>query len=500
MSFNNGLIDPFGLPDCEKERTKYGEQYEDIFFDEAPFNKPALEQFSYLIVGRKGAGKTALSAFLSFQKTIPNCRYVELDVFQIYKNIFHRASSWIDQRRQLVIPELAVAWDLLVWSYIIDAMGDEVQHVDRNAESRSFSPSSIFERLAQIIVSNDREKVSADLEKIKADASLEDAKAEVCRRCVRRPMIVAIDTLEQYDINDSLLMFAQAALIEFAANFNASYSDRGLHLKVFVPGEVFPYLYQRIVLNPAKSINHPVFLLWRARDLLRLICWRLFKRLEAAHYEFSRPQLHIDWENYRDVLGNMWTPFFGKQVENSKGFMEESFPYVLRHTQMRPRQLIYLCNTIANRSLRGNRFPQAMVQDVKEGVREGEDTLAKDILNSYSSVYENVDKIIPALKGAPMSFPGSELDRLAKRTRSQWPSGQYSLDEFRRLVAEIGVVGRVPLGNGSSQKISAEFEYSLSRHLNLAPEDQCVIHPMFYSHLSIDTRSSSIVMPFEGEQ
>jgi hypothetical protein len=500
MSFNKGLIDPFGLADCETELSKYGKRYEDIFFDEAPFNKPALEHFSYLIVGRKGAGKTALSTFLSFQRSIPDSSYVELDVREIYKKIFHRGASWIDQRRQLVIPELAVAWDLIVWSHIIEAMRGDVQHVDQDSIWQTLSPASIFDRLAQIILSNDRREVSVDLEHINRDARLEEAKAEICRRCARRPLIVAIDTLEQYDINDNLLMYAQAALIEFAARFNAAYCDRGLHLKVFVPGEIFPYLYQKTVLNPSKSIKHPVFLLWRARDLLRLICWRLFKRLETAGYEFSQPQLSINWDSYKDVLDQMWTPFFGRQIKNGMGNMEDSFPYVLRHTQMRPRQLIYLCNTIANRSLYSGRFPSAMAHDVRDGVKEGEDWLAQEILNSYSSVHENVDTIIKALDGAPMSFPGSELDRRAKRTRSHWPSGRYSLDDFRRLVAEIGVVGRVRHGSSDSRFISAEFEYSLPRHLNIAPEDKCVVHPMFYEYLNIQPQSSSIVMPLQGEE
>lgn len=497
---NNGrLLDPFGLADCETERTRYGERYEEIFFDEAPFNQPAIEPQSYLIIGRKGAGKTALSTFLSFQRTIPDARYVELDVHRIYREIFNRDAAWIGERRQLVIPELVVAWDLIVWSHIIEKVGEGTKNVDHDSWLARFSPAAIFERLAQIIVSSDPDQVSSDLREIRSSEQLDEAKAEICRRCARRPLIVAIDTLEQSDINDHLLMLAQAALIEFAAGFNANYSDRGIHLKVFLSGEIYPHLYQRVVLNPAKSIKHPVFLLWRTRDLLRLICWRLFKRLEAVGYEFSRAQLKIDWDNYGQVLENMWTPFFGKQIENRNGYWEDSFPYVLRHTQMRPRELIFLCNMIANRALRGGRFPKAMAGDVRDGVREGEDRLAQDILSSYSSVYENVDRIIRALEGAPMSFPGSELDRRAKRTRSQWPDGRYSLDEFRRLVAEIGVVGRVRRPGGDEHFLSAEFEYSLSRHLNLTPEDRCVIHPMFYEHLNVNTEGSSIVMPFQGE-
>src|SRR4051794_4382195 len=213
MSFNDDLVDPFGEADCETELSKYGKLYKEIFFDEAPFNKPAIKKFSYLIVGRKGSGKTALSIFLSFQKDIPDSRYVILDVRQIYDKIFRKEASWIDQRRQLAIPELTTAWDLIVWSHIIESIRDEIAP-DQRSQWYKLSPASIFEWLAQIIIGGDSDgrQVSTNLERINADTNIEGAKAVVCRICARRPLIVAIDTLEQYDVNDTLLMYAQAAL------------------------------------------------------------------------------------------------------------------------------------------------------------------------------------------------------------------------------------------------------------------------------------------------
>jgi hypothetical protein len=55
--------DPFGLADCESELEELHEEYQQLYFGNTPFNVSALNQRTYLIIGRRGAGKTALSHY-----------------------------------------------------------------------------------------------------------------------------------------------------------------------------------------------------------------------------------------------------------------------------------------------------------------------------------------------------------------------------------------------------------------------------------------------------
>src|SRR4029077_3552163 len=116
---------------------------------------------------------------------------------------------------------------------------------------------------------------------------------------------------------------------------------------------------------------------------------------------------------------------------------------VLRHTQMRPRQLILLCNAIAKRSKKERRFPSFAEEDIRIAVKDSENDLASEIINSFSSVYPHVSTIVDALMRMPMIFYGNELDKRAGQSASEWPQGTYSPARFRRLVAELGIVGRV---------------------------------------------------------
>ena len=289
-----------------------------------------------------------------------------------------------------------------------------------------------------------------------------------------------------------------AALIQFAAEFNRDYADYGIHLKAFVSGEFFPYLKEVVLQNPAKSVKNAVYLLWRPKDLRRLISWRFFRYLEKAELLKRESKANIDWEDDRDVTEKMWRPSFGHEIANARGFREHSFPYVLRHTQMRPRQLILMCNAIAKRALEGRRFPSFTDEDIRYGVKEIESDLASEIISSFEPVYPEVRLIVNALMNIPMLFKGSELDKRAKLTRAQWPQNAYSLANFRQLVTELGIVGRVQRRNDAGW-IDAEFDYSLKDRLVITDQDDCAVHPMFYGRFNVECDLPVRVMPFSAE-
>ncbi len=110
-----------------------------------------------------------------------------------------------------------------------------------------------------------------------------------------------------------------------------------------------------------------------------------------------------------------------------------------------------------------------------------------------------VADIITALTNAPVVFRGNYLDQVAKRTSSAWPHGTYSTAAFRRVVAELGIVGKVRAMNESSSIIAADFEYAMQDRLTLTSDDDCVIHPMFYSKLQVK-RNGWIVYPFPDHE
>ena len=503
---------PFGLADCESEVIELQDSYSKLYFDETPFNGAAIKPQTYLIVGRRGSGKTALSRYFSFQKEIRHPLYIDVDEPKEYRKVLSDIASRASEEREVAIPRLQKVWEYVIWCVIFQHTREQSKVIAEACDQSctvsgvSLLINSIIDRLLLALRSEgDDRAIDERIAQLVTDKSIDAARREVLKLAATRPVIVAFDTLEKYDVNSDPLMNAMAALVQCAADFNTHYSHRGVHLKVFMSGEVFPYLEEDVLQNPLKSIKDPVYLFWRPKDLLRLISWRFYHYLEENDKLLDRSKGVIDWVNHREVLDKMWTPYFGRYVTNARGLREHTFSYVLRHTQMRPRQLILLCNAIAQRSMEGGRFPGFSERDIVEAVKEAEKELAKEIINSFSEVYPKVGMIVDALMKIPMVFTGNELDKRARQTAAEWPLDPYSQPtysqaKFRRLVAELGIVGRVRRHNVEAGYIDADFEYSLRERLPITHRDECVIHPMFYSRFNVELNSPSRVMPFSTER
>jgi hypothetical protein len=498
--------EPFGQADCESELKVLKSDYSKLYFDETPFNSAAIDPETYLIIGRRGSGKTALSQYFSFQRVLEDPIYVDVDEPALYQQVLSDIAVHASEAREIAIPRLKKVWEYVIWCVIFEHTRSHSEVIasvcDASCPRGQASQfiNDVIGRLLLLFRESGEKLADAQIEKLLTEERLESARAEALQISLRQPIIIAIDTLEKYDINNGALMNAMAALIQFAAEFNLDFSDRGMHLKVFMSGEIFPYLKEEVLQNPSKSIKNPVYLLWRPKDLLRLISWRFFRYLESKGSLRDESKGRVDWEDHEEVMDKMWRPYFGQVMVNGRGFKERTFSYVLRHTQMRPRQLILLCNAIAKRSMRDRRFPIFSEEDLRMAVKDAETDLASEIINSFSSVYPQVSTILDALMKIPMIFNGNELDKRASQSASEWPPGTYSPARFRRLVAELGVVGRVRRRNDGGGYVDADFEYSLRERLPITHRDECVIHPMFYSRFNVEPVIKARIMPFSTER
>jgi hypothetical protein len=496
--------EPFGAPDCESEIKRLGgeDEYRKDYFSNTKFNNDSLDKDVFLIVGRRGAGKTALSHFFSFQNRIHNAITIDIDEPAVFQQYISKVAAHAAQSREVAIPRLVKVWEYIIWSIIFHQLQDEDPRIkaaciftDSEGGISHFISRLLKDFVKRTIKAD--ENLSDDLENIVSNTSIKEAKKVVLELAKTRPIIIAFDTLENYSLQDESMMRSIAALIQFASGFTHNPIYANIHLKLFIMAEIFPYLKEEVVLNTLKFVKDEIYLHWKPKDLMRLVSWKFWRYLQSVGYLEDQ---HIDWDDHRSVMQAVWLPCFGQGLINGSGLGEMSFPYVLRHTQMRPRQLILLCNFIARASVQSGDFPKFSRDNLIEGISLGEERLAEEVFNSYQSVYPNAARIADALSGIPMMFPGSELDRRAKITASYWANGDYSLNNFRQFLAALGIVGRVRKISGNKKIIEADFEYALYGRLPLIPDDMCVIHPMFYRRLHVNTEQKLLVYPFPDHQ
>ena len=491
---------PFGEESCEHEKRVFRDKYSDYFFDYAPFIDDAMRRRTYLIVGRRGAGKTSLAQYFTFQAKIANLNGIDVDEPNIYQQAFQEIEKFSGISDDLAIERLLKVWEFIVWNQLFHHYQDDNFDI-KKAAARFGEHRSPVQYVQQLVrgaidkyVSNGGGVVVDNISELMDQATFKTAVSAVLKVAQKKPTLIAIDSQERYDHDDEALMQATAALVQFGSNFNQDYSYEGLHLKIFMSGEVFPHLSERWITNTTKFVRDEVYLHWRPKDLVRLVMWRLSKYLEERGELPNSFLGEVEWDSFSDVHNKLWVPYFGESLKNGRGLTEKTFPYILRHTQLRPRQLVRLCNKIAEASQKNGSFPQFLDDDIVTQINTAEVALATEVMNSYEKAYPRAAKILDALNGAPAIFKGAYLDKLAPRTAKHWPAGNYSPHAFRQLVAELGVVGR--LRRDSGRIIQADFEYAMDGRLVLAHDSICVVHPMFYRKLNINRERDTVIYPF----
>ena len=495
-------LQPFGAPDCESDLTVLGEDgYGEYYFYSTHFNQRSLDPKVYLIVGRRGSGKTALTRFFTFQNILRNVIEINIDEPLSFHEVMSKIAERESFNRDLQIPRLAKIWEYVVWSAIFHNLRSKDLRIETAC---AFDGEGGISKIIRLLLQSLLEKywgadenLSDEIDKLFHNISFQKAKDVVLEISKKNPLIVSLDTLEKYSIKDERLMTTTAALVEFASKFSRDYSSKNIYVKVLMMGEIFPYLTEEYISNPLKYVRNEIYLHWKPKDLMRMICWRFFQYLKANKLQKLRTG-DIDWERYRDVRDKIWRPYFGEYIINDNGIQERTFPYVLRHTQLRPRQLTVICNSIANRAADSGNFPNFSSSDIILGIKDAEESLADEVFNSYSYIYPNPARISDALSGISQIFQAKELDRRAPQTSSQWLD-EYSPYRFRQFVAELGIVGRVRQQGRNIDImgiVEADFEYAKKGRIPLSTDDLCAIHPMFYTKLNVNVKKKLCVYPF----
>lgn len=501
---NLNLNSPFGEVSCEAEKQTLGDRYSEYFFENTPFNEDSVLSDTYLIIGRRGCGKTSLAEHFNFQGQIPKARCIDVEEPRTYADVMQKVADLMKFPSEISIPKICEIWNFAIWNLIFDRYKHDNPRikaacvVESNEGSASQLIKTVLSGILTKYIMDTGSEVTDQLDSLINNNVFKSAQQATLELSKREPVIVAIDSMEHYSIDDQTAMWSIAGLVQCASEFNEKYSRAGIHIKLFLTDEIFPHLEANIITNTLKYIRSPLFLQWRPKDLERLICWRFYKFLSTMA---PKRLLHADikWDNYLEVHQKMWVPYFGKNISNRNKMQEHTFPYMLRHTQLRPRQLIIICNEISRRAQRNGSFPSFDSKVIREAIWESESSIATEVINSYSRIYPNIANIVLALSGLPMCFKGKELDRVAKRTAGYWKDVSYSPDVFRQIVTELGIVGRQRGGRDLKTGIlEADFEFAIKDRLFLNERDDCVIHPMFYRKLNIMPVANTCIYPFPG--
>ena len=464
-----------------------------------------------LIVGRKGAGKTA---FL---------RSVQLDErYKIVAEIkTHEAFLYVVQSIEQIagnlpfVESVAEIWDTVFWTAIFSELtktefdhNDETPIITKYLDGLGIKKRTTADTVIKEIINtiSERSKGSAMLTAAVIsklafnDVSFVEAKdaAERLLKNNKVRAVVLMDSMEDFPLEQHNVARALAGLLKTIGQFS---DNSGLaEIRFCVPAEMWHSFYE-LSSNPLKDFEHHVTIHWHAGELIRICANRL-----ATYLAIHEPQLYdflgIDSYNlnFRKDAILFFKGIMPDTITNGLGMNEDTIAYILRHTQLLPRQLFtYLVNIISKNSRSGGDISNIKEAAIKEGVFGSEVDISNEIFSAYYFLYPCLRKVcekcIPYLT---FEFSVGHLHQVFNR-HGKAISRHEDFDDFLRMLIEVGVVGRVI--NRTDRYIEGMFEYTVPHKLVVSTEDTLCLHPAFCQVFSAiyPEKGGRVVYPYGSD-
>jgi len=479
---------PFGIPATEFEPPRLHDTYLSDLGDRR--HDRALSPYHRVILGRRGSGKTALAEYLRLQTDRPYDAYAKFD-WSASRRIITDVEEMLSRQRAVLTEDVVQLWIIALWTVTMGKL-QELGHIDSAAvrkylsiaqpAAKTTAPQSVLDGLAARVRQHDGtllnwDRLNVVLEEASYATAVADTKAYLQ---TSQPVAIVIDFVDEPPVKSAPIFIATKGLL-MAANASGQQMHEKIHVKCFVPSEIWLYMAARM---EAVGKFLPFEMRWSKDDLLRLVCIRYNNLLSEYDFEQSvrpRPTTESPVEHVRQTI---WHRFFPARAEGPSGLLEDVETLIMRHTQLRPRQLIQICNAIADQS-EARRFNPDHVRD---GLRASVDGLATEVFASYSKIYPDVEDVLQRyLRNRPAIFDAQAIN---------------APDEFWDIAYELGVVGPVSGESKASGKGEAEFQQYRTANFDFGGgdaarwrpnRDPVAVHPMFHKRFGIREDADTMV-------
>ncbi len=448
-----------------------------------------------IIIGRKGSGKTSLLNSASFEAD--RSVIIPFDSGQT-ADVFTRIVEEVEQLSADTshVEQVSTLWTVLIWTVVFTKVpvlnldeaiakyldgfgltkleGSPYEIIDQQLNvMRTFPPAE--RPVAQKIRYTRVNGVSFSEAKERAIDLLTNT---------RQYVFVLMDSLENYVLHKLQNTLALAGLLRCIGSFTAERSP--CVFRCCIPAEKYHTLLG-LSENPLIDFQGGLLLHWDAGELVRLSAKRYAEYLRHYQEEFFSPDISLLDLNSRRGAFEFWKFILPKEVANRNRIMESPLAYILRHTQLLPRHVLFILTRILEKSLKldHGRFSNIDGKHVADGIFEAENEIRAQIMEAYKSTAplaaDACEQLLPELKTA---FTFDEFSNVVKRRRDALM--QLDRPEILQTLIEIGAVGRY-IGETDRYNI-AVFEYMVPHRLLVSQQDKFCVHPVFTDCYSVNSK------------
>lgn len=463
---------------------------------------------SDVLVGRRGSGKSSLLRSLPARRFLQ--REFSSDSGKEFRKKYHIPSKTLNQvppmvvevdtpshvteltehcnKQELVPPVelLANWWKKRIWWLV----GRELQK-DANWNN---IPSTIKSYV-------DNDDISAIInfpQDAERSLTSDQYVTELTKYCQRNNIrvVATFDNVENHRFDESSNAVLGGLIAATGKFIGAQHPC--LDVKLCLPAELFRHI-KKISFRPDKDLHTVQYLHWNAAELMHLAARRLRVYLELWNPE-EFDLISDERISDRPSLMEFWERYFPRSITNAVNVKERPMTYILRHTQLLPRQLISILNAVCKRCRNGAPFDKQFTDhEIIKGVEDTERINVEAISFMFRKLYPLIDSVFNAvLPRLSREFDYGRLQSVWNASAKKYMEemGMSDFIEFWQLMLSTGAIG-LKVESESTEKYSvARFAFNSKYDLSISDKDQLCVHPMFSRIYNVEhTPNSKLVLP-----
>jgi hypothetical protein len=508
----------------------FGEYDDDLYyllFDghsvrlyETPGQRPSI------IIGRRGSGK---STYLNYVAQKRNVIPIKIRIWDFLDVVEGKVKTIIDKQDRISAEQVGDIWKLVLLTVTCTAIKPHIEEEGLLAEYLKALPlkgifkssalsltKSLLGKIQKRYLDSDEEfDITTAINAISnMDTNLDDLEEAVSEtmKATQSTAVVMMDNPERYVPEDTTLdalamrsmdnsrQRTIAGLLNLLSRVNKG--KIGFQARLCMPSEQVFYMREcSDAIKKDFSVAH--LLQWTSGDLLSMAAHRYMIFL-STHEEYRdedsfEKMLAMKIYNREGALA-FWRFVLVGSVENDRGRTEEPLTYLVRHTQLLPRQLIDYLNAMISMAIDDGRsnLTHLDAQYVKKAVGNREWENAAEIVSSYTYCYpeakEMFGRVLPKLPLVVSAKDIKDKYYLSAGVKgllhefSSFPQVSVTKDRFLRFLIEVGCYGRIKSQSepspGNEGYIVAEYEYTIPGSLGVSDDDMLAMHPIFSGKIS----------------
>ena len=459
------------------------------YFVQSPSFQRVASWRKFVLLGNRGAGKTAIFKMMADRERKAHSVVIELSPedysYELLSATIKAESSggWAKQGAY------AAAWKYLLWLLAMKRLSNAESGLKRGASKRIYNYLrdhhagvetnpvgyliSYLKRLEKVKLGKlEAELKAKELHQLYKLEELEPLLADLNQIAGEKRVVMLVDELDRgWDGSEDAKAFV-AGLFQ-AATF-ISQRTPNIHVLISLRRELYqniPSLYE-----DAQKVRDVIEeLYWREEDLLEVI---------ARRVRFLDPALS------RLPSREIWNCIFARdENENS------SFEYVVARTSCRPRELIQFCNLIRDRAVeRGLKVPFDF-SAVTEAERLYSRERVEDISAENKFQYPSLLSVFETFRGSASLMTTDSLlyhllriieGELQVNEQAKW-CRDLGADQFLDVLWHVGFIRALISGSdvAASKNVHPITSCHEASSINLRNVAAFDIHPMFRSFLDV---------------